>query len=41
MYVEWPNHIWATSLDLNLFLVFLKLFVDMHLAIIFVGVQIS
>jgi hypothetical protein len=39
--MEWPNRIWVASLDLILFLDFLKLFVNMRLAISFVGVQIS
>jgi hypothetical protein len=38
---EWPNWSWAMSLDLNLFLDILKLFVNMHLGISFAGVQIS
>jgi hypothetical protein len=33
MYLEWPNRFWAVSLDLILFLDFLKLFVKVHLAI--------
>ena len=41
MYLEWPNQIWAMSLDLILFSDFLKLFVNMHLAISFLGVKIS
>jgi hypothetical protein len=31
MYLEWPNRIWVASLDLILFLDFLKLFVNMPL----------
>jgi hypothetical protein len=41
MYLEWPNRIWAASLDLKLFKDFLKLFVHMHLAISFSGIHIS
>jgi hypothetical protein len=41
MYLEWPNWIWAASLDLNSFKDFMKLFVNMRLTISFVGVQIS
>jgi hypothetical protein len=39
MYLEWPNRIWATSLDLKFFSDFLELFAKMHLTI--TGVQIS
>jgi hypothetical protein len=35
IYLEWPNRFWAMSLDLNLFLDFLKLFVNMRLVISF------
>jgi hypothetical protein len=41
MFMEWPNRIWAASLDLNFFLSFLKLLVNMRLAISFTGVQVS
>jgi hypothetical protein len=41
MFVQWTNRFWATSLDFNFFLNFLKLFGNMHLAISFAGVQIS
>jgi hypothetical protein len=41
MFVGWTNRFWAVSLDLILFLYFLKLFVNMRLGISFAGVQIS
>jgi hypothetical protein len=41
MYLEWPNQIWTASLDLKKKLDFLKLFVNMRLAISFAKVQIS
>jgi hypothetical protein len=39
MSVQRTNRFWAVSLDLILFLDFLKLFVKMRLTISFVGVQ--
>jgi hypothetical protein len=39
--LEWPNWIWALSLDLILFLDFKKHFENMRLEISFAGVQIS
>jgi hypothetical protein len=39
MYLEWPYQIWAASLDLNFLKDFLKLFVNMHLAISFAESQ--
>jgi hypothetical protein len=39
--VRWTSRFWAVSLDLTLFLDFLKLFVNMHLAVSFTGVQKS
>jgi hypothetical protein len=41
MSVQRTNRFWAASLDLILFLDFLKLFVNMRLRISFVQVQIS
>jgi uncharacterized protein YqgQ len=41
MYMEWPNRIWVASLDLKKKSGFLKLFVNMHLAISFMRVEIS
>jgi hypothetical protein len=35
MSIQWTNRFWAVSLDLNLFLDFLKLFVNMHLGMSF------
>jgi hypothetical protein len=35
MYLEWPNRIWAVSLDLIFFKDFLKLIVNMCLVISF------
>jgi hypothetical protein len=40
MSIWWTNQLWAVSLDLILFLDFLKLFVEMRLAISFAWVQI-
>jgi hypothetical protein len=39
MSVRWTNRFWAVSLDLTLFLVFLKLFEKMCLAVSFARVQ--
>jgi hypothetical protein len=38
--MEWPNRIWAASLDLKKKLDFLKHFVNMRFGISFDGVQI-
>jgi hypothetical protein len=40
MSVQRTNRVWSVSLEHMLFLVFLKLFVKMHLAVSFAGKQI-
>jgi hypothetical protein len=40
MSVRWTNRFWSVSLELTLFLDFLKLFVKMRLAASFVGKKI-
>jgi hypothetical protein len=40
MSVWWTNRLWSVSLELTLFLDFLQLFVEMHLAASFTGKKI-